>query len=146
MGNICRSPMAEGIMRHKAENAGLNWFIDSAGTGGWHSGEPPDHRAVKKMQYYNINIANLRARQIKATDLLTFDLVYVMDMHNYNELKRLAMNNPTLLSKVKLILNEVKPGKNLPVPDPYYGGDDGFETVYQLLQEACKVIVQKYGE
>jgi len=144
MGNICRSPMAEGILQHKATTAGLDWMIDSAGTGGWHSGEAPDRRAISKLSEYGIDISTLRARKLTHQDLIDFDLIYVMDTDNYNEVKLLAKNRPDLMEKVKFILNEVKPDFNRSVPDPYYGDIENFELVYQLLNPACDAIVAKY--
>jgi len=145
MGNICRSPMAEGILQHKVKAAGLNWVIDSAGTGGWHSGEAPDHRAIFKLKEYNIDISALRARKIQFQDLVDFELIYVMDEDNYKEVKRLANNRNDLMKKVKFILNEVNPNHNRSVPDPYYGNLESFELVYHLLNPACDAILDKYN-
>lgn len=135
--------MAEGILRYKATEAGLNWLIDSAGTSGWHRGEAPDARAVRKMREYGIDIAPLRARQLIPEDLKTFDIVYVMDAENYRDVLKMAQHD-RLKEKVQLIMNELEPGKNQVVPDPYY--NNGFETVYQLLNRACNAIIQKYHE
>lgn len=135
--------MAEGIMRHKIAEAGLDWVVDSAGTSGWHAKQAPDSRAVRKMREYGINIGGLRARKFTAQDLDLFDLIYVMDAENYQEVTGLVQNKAQL-KKVQLILNEVEPGKNLTVPDPYWN-DDGFELVYRLLDGACTAIVERYG-
>jgi len=135
--------MAEGILRHKATEAGLNWLVDSAGTSDWHRGEAPDTRAVRKMREHGIDIAPLRARQLAPKDFETFDLIYVMDAENYRDVLRIALNNQQK-AKVQLIMNEAEPGKNGIVPDPYF--NNGFETVYQLLNQACNAIIQKYSE
>lgn len=142
LGNICRSPMAEGILQDKADAAGLNVDVDSCGTGGWHVGEAPDNRAQATMTAKGIDISGLRARQFSGRDFDKFDLIYAMDQSNYNDVRRMA-NTPEDESKVRMILNESNPNSNMPVPDPYYGGDDGFEQVYQLLDEACDRIVER---
>lgn len=139
LGNICRSPMAEGIMRNVAHEEELEIEVDSAGTGGWHVGEPPDERAVRKMQQKGLDISMLRARQFHVSDFEKFDLIFAMDVHNYNDIIRMARNAEEK-NKVQMILNKRKPGSNESVPDPYYGGMDGFEHVYQLLKEACYII------
>ena len=144
LGNICRSPMAEGILRNKAHSSGLDFEIDSCGTGGWHVGESPDPRSQSKMVEKGLDISGLRARQFKIADFEEFDLIYCMDGSNYEHVSAMASNDEQT-AKVKMILNESSPGSDQNVPDPYYGGRDGFETVYQLLDEACDVIVNKYS-
>lgn len=142
LGNICRSPLAEGIMRTKIKERGLHWQVDSAGTGSWHVGELPDSRSIQKADQYNIDITDQRSRQIIATDLDTFDLVLAMDSSNYQNIMRLATNQAQK-DKVKMIMNFADPGKNQSVPDPYY--NDGFENVYQMLDKACDKIIEKYN-
>ncbi len=142
LGNICRSPLAEGILKDKVEKSGLDVEVDSAGTGGWHVGEKPDSRSIEKAWEYGINISGQRARQFKASDLKEFDMVYAMDASNYSNIIAMAESDSEI-DKVKMILNESSPGSNQAVPDPYYGGADGFETVYQLLDEACDAIINK---
>ena len=141
LGNICRSPMAEGVLRIKAEQAGLNITIDSAGTANYHVGECPDERAIAKAKKYGINISNLKGRQFTIDDFDTFDRIYVMDTSNYQNVLRLARHEADKM-KIELILNELYPGQNMSVPDPYYGGDSGFENVYSLLDQACDRIIE----
>ena len=139
LGNICRSPLAEGIMRSKLSN---DFNVDSAGTGGWHAGELPDKRSISTAKNRGLDITSQRARQFKISDFDTFDYIYVMDNSNYKDVMALAPNEEAK-SKVKLILNELFPNENVDVPDPYYGGQDGFENVFDMLNEACDVIAGK---
>jgi len=139
LGNICRSPLAEGIMKEKIKTHQLDWEVDSAGTGAWHVGELPDPRSIKVGKQNSIDITNQRARQFKASDLNEFDLILAMDSSNYQNIIRLA-NTPQQKNKVKLIMNFARPGMNINVPDPYYG-DNGFDQVYNMLNEACEAIL-----
>ena len=139
LGNICRSPLAEGIMRAKLSK---DFIVDSAGTGGWHAGELPDKRSISTAKNRGLDITSQRARQFKISDFDTFDYIYVMDNSNYKDVMALAPNEEAK-SKVKLILNELFPNENVDVPDPYYGGQDGFEDVFDMLNEACDVIARK---
>lgn len=139
LGNICRSPLAEGIMRSKLSN---DFYIDSAGTGGWHAGELPDKRSIAIAKKYGIDLTNQRARQFHKNDFEAFDCIYAMDMSNYKNVLALAPNEKAK-AKVKLILNEIFPNENVEVPDPYYGGENGFEQVYQMLDKACTRIAEK---
>jgi protein-tyrosine phosphatase len=139
LGNICRSPLAEGIMRAKLSK---DFIVDSAGTGGWHAGELPDKRSISTAKNRGLDITSQRARQFKISDFDTFDYIYVMDNSNYKDVMALAPNEEAK-SKVKLILNELFPNENVDVPDPYYGGQDGFENVFDMLNEACDVIAGK---
>jgi protein-tyrosine phosphatase len=139
LGNICRSPLAEGIMRAKLPE---NYIVDSAGTGAWHSGQLPDKRSVTTAKNRGLDITNQRARQFKVSDFDTFDYIYVMDNSNYKDVLSLAPTEESK-SKVKLILNEIFPNENVDVPDPYYGGDDGFENVFDMLDQACEAIARK---
>lgn len=141
LGNICRSPMAEGIMRYEMEKSGITARIDSAGTSSWHSGEPPDNRAIDNMHHNGIDISMLRARQFKVQDFQHFDRIYVMDVHNYNDVLSLAPDRDAA-AKVQMIMNMVTPGVNQSVPDPYYGGDEGFQQVFDMLTLACRSIIQ----
>ena len=141
LGNICRSPLAEGILQSKLD---ANFFsVDSAGTAAYHIGELPDQRSIAVAKKHGIDISNQKARKFNIKDFIEFDIIYAMDKENYQNLCSLAKNN-TELQKVKMILDEVKPSQNLSVPDPYYGGDDGFQNVYQLLDEACEKISKNY--
>lgn len=140
LGNICRSPLAEGILQSKLPKD--KFLVDSAGTGGWHSGELPDKRSIETAKNKGLDITNQRARQFKTSDFDTFDHIYVMDMSNYKNVLSLSQNE-IQKSKVKLILNELFPNENVEVPDPYYGGQNGFEQVYEMLDKACDIIAEK---
>ena len=142
LGNICRSPLAEGILLAKVNSRGLDIKVDSAGTGGWHVGQGPDHRALAIANKYGIDISQQQARQFSFSDFESFDIIYAMDGSNLSDIVSLANSNEDI-EKVRLILNEINPEDNTPVPDPYYGGDDGFEKVYQLLDAACEIITKK---
>lgn len=140
LGNICRSPLAEGILKSKLIRSKI--FIDSAGTGAYHVGEKPDKRSIAIAQEFGIDITTQQARKFVVEDFERFDLIYVMDNSNYTNVIGLARNEEDK-NKVKFILNEVFPGENLDVPDPYYGGDYGFKNVYKMLDEACDIIAKK---
>lgn len=142
LGNICRSPIADGILRKKVLELGLSVEVDSAGTSGFHTGEQPDERMRKTAKSFGVNIDDLRARQFTVEDFDTFDLIYAMDSSNYNNILSLARSAEDR-SKVRLILNELEPGKNLQVPDPYYGGEQGFIDVFNLLDAATDRIIEK---
>lgn len=142
LGNICRSPLAEGIMQHKARQAGFDWTVDSAGTGYWHVGEMPDHRSIKTARQYGIDIAAQRARQFHAIDFERFDRIFVMDTQNLRDVLRHA-GSEVHRAKVDLILNQIHPGQDRSVPDPYYD-DDGFEHVFQMLDAACGEFVNQH--
>lgn len=142
LGNICRSPLAEGIMTQKAYEKGLNWKIDSAGTAAYHVGNLPDERSIEVANKYGIDLTKQKARQFDVSDFENFDVIYAMDTENYNNIIKLAKDKEDE-QKVKLILNEIEPNSNQPVPDPYYGGDEGFENVYQMLDLACDTILNK---
>lgn len=141
LGNICRSPMADGIMRSISTERKMGLEVDSAGTASYHIGSQPDSRMISTAKEHNIDITNLRARQFQRDDFENYDLIYVMDQSNYENV--LALNDHKPHPKVKLILNEIEPGANHEVPDPYYGGDEGFENVFQMLNEACNIIADK---
>lgn len=138
LGNICRSPLAEGILQSKVDIDTV--IVDSAGTGGYHIGSKPDSRSIAVGLKYNIDITRQRCRKFKAQDFKDFDQIYVMDHGNYNTVTALAQNEEEK-AKVKLILDEVGTGLN-EVPDPYYD-DDGFENVFHLIDEACNIIAKK---
>lgn len=142
LGNICRSPLAEGILQSKVS---ADVKVDSAGTAAYHVGELPDSRSIAVAKKYGIDLTNQRARKFTVNDFDTFDLIYAMDESNYQDILTLARNTEEKL-KVKLILNEVDLNSNQSVPDPYYGGNNGFENVYQLLDEACQIIANKIEE
>lgn len=141
LGNICRSPLAEGVLKHKVQKKGLNWHIDSAGTGDWHVGELPDKRSIAVAKKYGIDLTDQRARHFKRTDLDSFDLILVMDRDNYFDVGRLAKTDEQR-KKVQYIMNFARPNSNAIVPDPYY--DNRFEFVYQLLDEACDAVIEAH--
>ncbi len=142
LGNICRSPLAEGIFRRHVERAGLHEHIhiDSAGTGNWHVGEPPDRRAQACAQGYGVDITGLRARQFSAEDFDRFDYILVMDNQNHANVLRLARNDAHR-NKVSMMLSHGSRGP-VDVPDPYFGGDDGFHAVFAMLEEACAGLLE----
>lgn len=139
LGNICRSPLAEGILKHKLPKH--NFIVESAGTSNYHIGELPDKRSIEVAKKYGIDITNQRGRQFKVSDFDEFNFIYVMDTSNYENVIALARNDDDK-KKVQLILNELD-NELINVPDPYYGGDSGFENVFQLLNQACDRIYIK---
>ena len=146
LGNICRSPIAEGILRHKLEEKGINNVeTDSAGTASYHVGEAPDKRMQATALKNGVDISDLKARQFVQSDYDNFDLIYAMDESNLENMLSLARNEADK-AKVQLILNEYQPGENMEVPDPYYGGDSGFQHVFDLLDESVEVLIQKHCE
>ncbi len=141
LGNICRSPLAEGVLKHKTKELGLDWFVDSAGTGDWHVGELPDKRSIAVAKKYGIDLTDQRARHFKRADLDRFDLVLVMDKENYQDVLHHAKTEEQR-KKVILIMDFVHPGSYAIVPDPYY--DNRFELVYKLLDTACDAIIEAH--
>ena len=140
LGNICRSPLAEGILQSKLSSD--FFIIDSAGTSGHHLGELPDERSIEVASKNDIDITHQRSRKFMKSDFKEFDLIFAMDESNYSNIVSLAASEKDT-KKVKLILNEVYPLSNKSVPDPYYGGNQGFDNVYKMLDEACEVIALK---
>jgi protein-tyrosine phosphatase len=140
LGNICRSPLAEGILKSKVDPNRV--FVDSAGTGNYHVGGLPDSRSIAIAQKYLLDITDQRCRQFRIADFDEFDLIYVMDNSNRRDVLSLARNEKDR-AKVKMILNEIFPNENVDVPDPYTGGDFGFENVYKMLEEACSILATK---
>lgn len=139
LGNICRSPMAEGIMRSKITNYHLNAIVDSCGTADYHIGDSPDRRAQQTLRKNGADISNLKGRQFEISDFDKFDRIFAMDENNYFDLISLARNDMDK-SKVEMIMNQVYPNENIPVPDPYYGGMEGFDNTYKMLDLACENI------
>jgi protein-tyrosine phosphatase len=139
LGNICRSPLAEGILQNKVNPN--NVFVDSAGTGGYHIGNEPDHRSINVATKYGIDISKQRCRKFKVEDFDEFDMIYVMDKSNYNDVIALSRSNSDK-NKVQLLLSE-SDLEILEVPDPYYDEQDGFEYVYHLIDKACEEIAMK---
>lgn len=140
LGNICRSPLAEGILAAKLPQD--RFQVDSAGTGCWHVGKQPDQRSIATAQKKGLDISKQRARQFRAADFEQFDYIFVMDNSNYDEVLAQAKTEAHK-AKVDLIMNELFPGENVDVPDPYYGGQFGFDSVYQMLDEACDQLARK---
>ena len=136
LGNICRSPMAEGVLRHLARERGLAIITDSAGTGNYHVGEPPDGRAQAAMRRRGLDISDLRARQFVAEDFERFDLLLAMDADNLRNMLRLAPT-PAHARKAQLIMDQAPDHPLREVPDPYFGGDAGFDEVHDMLHSAC---------
>ena len=142
LGNICRSPLAEGILKGKTNH--LDVVVDSAGTAAYHIGEQPDIRSIAIAKKYGIDLIDQRARQFCINDFDDFDKIYAMDTSNYTSIISLVRNESDK-DKVDLILNEINPKSFQSVPDPYYGGDNGFQDVYDMLDEACDRIVEQIG-
>ncbi len=143
LGNICRSPLAEGILQHKADKANLGWKVDSAGTGNYHIGEPAHRLSQKVAKLNGIDISHERCRQFKKEDMLGSDRVYVMDRDNYADVKRMS-GHLWDEGKTGLILNELYPGEDREVPDPWYGTEIDFHEVFDMLDAACEKIMEKY--
>ena len=139
LGNICRSPLAEGILKSKVNH--LDVEVDSAGTAAYHLGEQPDIRSIEIAKKYGIDLSNQRARQFSINDFDKFDKIYAMDTSNYANIIALARDESDR-DKVDLILNESNPKSFESVPDPYYGGSNGFQDVFQMLDDACNKIVE----
>lgn len=142
LGNICRSPMADGLMRKKVSDHKLQAIVDSAGTANYHVGGAPDTRMTATARNKGIDISGLKARQFEVTDFDTFDMIYVMDQSNYANVVGLARNESDI-QKVELILDLLPDVNEAEVPDPYYGGQDGFEHVYDLLDKSTDIILNK---
>lgn len=140
LGNICRSPLAEGILASKLPSD--HFKVDSAGTGNYHLGKKPDSRSIQVAKANGIDISKQRARQFIAQDYEEYDYIFAMDGSNLQHILALAPN-PKEKEKVKLILNELFDNENADVPDPYFGLENGFEIVYNMLDEACEVIAKK---
>ncbi|WP_018627169.1 low molecular weight protein-tyrosine-phosphatase [Niabella aurantiaca] len=143
LGNICRSPLAEGILQKKAAEQGLDWEIDSAGTNGYHTGEAPHRLSQKVAALHGIDISGQRARDFAAADFDRFDKIYAMAGDVIDEIRYIARNRFDA-SKVQLIMNETEPGGDQDVPDPWYGPEPGYHEVYDLLEKASDAIIAKY--
>jgi protein-tyrosine phosphatase len=142
LGNICRSPVAEGVMRDVLKKKRLDCVVDSAGTAAYHVGEAPDRRSQKNALKHNIDISNLKARQFTVKDFDDFDRIYVMDESNYQNVLKLSRSQKDI-DKVKFLSDELYPQQHIPVPDPYYDAEDGFENVFQLIHKSCVAIADK---
>lgn len=143
LGNICRSPLAEGILQEKVKKAGLDWVVDSAGTNHYHTGDAPHPLSQKIALINGIDISQQRARRFTSEDLTQFDKIYALAGDVLKDIQ-IITGNKFDSAKVDLLLNEQYPGKNLDVPDPYYGGEPDFHEVYELLDEVCDQLILKY--
>ena len=143
LGNICRSPLAEGILQEKIKKAGLNWEVDSAGTNGLHVGEQPHRLSQKVAKMRGIEIGNQQSRRFVKEDFDRFDRIYAMAADVVEEMKWIGKERYDA-NIVKLLLNESHPGKNKDVPDPWYGSEPGYHQVYDLIDAACEAIIKKY--
>ena len=145
LGNICRSPLAEGILREKARAAGLDWEVDSAGTNGYHTGEAPHRLSQKVARHNGIDIGHQRARQFTAADFQRFDKIYALAGDVVDDIRRISGKqfDP---KKVDLLMNEVHPGKDEDVPDPWYGPEPGYHEVYAMIDTATDKIIAKYTQ
>jgi protein-tyrosine phosphatase len=143
LGNICRSPLAAGLLREKLSMCNIDGTVDSAGFEPYHNGDTADDRAQQVAKKHGIDLSTHRARLFRKSDFDTYDKIYVMDDGNYRDVLYMARNEEDK-KKVDYIMNEVDPGKNLHVPDPYYGGLFQFEEVFQLLDQACTKIIARY--
>lgn len=143
LGNICRSPLAEGILKSKVNSNKI--LVDSAGTSDFHQGDLPDSRSIKIAKQYGIDITNQRSRPFIIADFDTFDIIYVMDKSNFQNILNLARNDADK-QKVKLILAENSLSKVTEVPDPYYDSEQGFNLVFKMLDKACEIISNKLND
>ncbi|HNR17113.1 MAG TPA: low molecular weight protein-tyrosine-phosphatase [Chitinophagaceae bacterium] len=143
LGNICRSPLAEGILQEKAFKAGLSWSVESAGTNSYHTGEPPHPLSQKVAKLNGIDISQQRARRFKADDFDIYDKIYALADDVMEEMKKIARNKFDA-AKTNLLMNELYPGKNMDVPDPWYGPEPGYHEVYKMIDQVCEKIIEKY--
>ena len=143
LGNICRSPLAEGILQEKAFKSGLSWSVESAGTNGYHTGEAPHLLSQKVAKINGIDISHQRSRNFIAEDFEIFDKIYALAEDVLDDIKRIAGKRFDA-AKADLLLNELYPGENMDVPDPWYGPERGYHEVYKMIEKVCDVIVEKY--
>lgn len=141
LGNICRSPLAQGILEHLTRQLELDWHIDSAGTSDWHTGEAPCDGSIDIARKNGIDISHYAGRQVTLEDFKYFDLILAMDSSNYQNLKQMAPDQDSI-KKIRLILNFSYPGENRSVPDSYYTGN--YSEVFDLLNDSCLAIVEYY--
>jgi protein-tyrosine phosphatase len=144
LGNICRSPLAEGILQHKAFKAGLYWSVESAGTNGCHAGDPPHPLSQKVAKLNGIDICRQRARNFTAEDFEVYDKIYALAGDVLDDIRHIAKNKFDG-SKIDLLMNELYPGRNMDVPDPWYGPERGYHEVYKMLEKVCDKIIEKYS-
>ena len=144
LGNICRSPLAEGILENMAQKANLNWIVDSAGTNGYHVGEAPHPLSQKVARLHGIDISTQQARKFIADDFIRFDKIYALAEDVLDEMKWIA-GKKFDTSKAELLMNEIYPGKNIDVPDPWSGPESGYIHAFKMIDEACRKIIEKYS-
>jgi protein-tyrosine phosphatase len=142
LGNICRSPLAEGILQNKARQAGLDWMVDSAGTNGYHNGEAPHQLSQRVAKLNGINISHQRSRKLTPEDFDRFDRIFAMAEDVVDEMKRIGRSKFNPL-KVDLLMNELYPGENREVPDPWAGPEEGYHEVYNMINQACDKIIEQ---
>lgn len=143
LGNICRSPIAEGLLADKVKKQGLDWQVDSAGTEHYHIGSAPHQHSQEICRRNNVDITYQRARQFSAADFDNYDKIYALADDVYNNIERIG-GSAADMSKVELFLNELTPGSDESIPDPYYGGADGYVLVYDLIDKTCDAIINRY--
>ena len=143
LGNICRSPLAEGILQLKAQQAKLDWEIESAGTNGYHTGEAPHHLSQKVAKANGIDISKQVSRRFTKEDVEKYDVIFAMAEDVMQDIKRIAKEKFDT-RKVRLFLEELYPGENRDVPDPWYGEEDGYTEVYTIIDEACEAIIKQH--
>lgn len=144
LGNICRSPLAEGILQHKAFEAGLQWSVESAGTNGYHTGEAPHHLSQKVAKLNGIDICQQRSRKFVPEDFDMYDKIYAMASDVISDMRRIAKGKFNA-GKVDLLMNELYPGRDMDVPDPWYGPEPGYHDVYKMIDKACDKIIERYS-
>ncbi|NJO24875.1 MAG: low molecular weight phosphotyrosine protein phosphatase [Bacteroidia bacterium] len=142
LGNICRSPLAEGILQHKAWKAGLRWSVESAGTNSYHTGDPPHPLSQKVARIHGIDISQQRARRFSAADFEIYDKIYALAGDVMEEMRRIAKNKFDT-AKAELLMNELFPEENIDVPDPWYGPEPGYHETFKLIDAACEAIIAK---
>ncbi len=142
LGNICRSPLAEGILQEKAFKAGLNWSVESAGTNGYHTGDPPHRLSQKVARLNGIDISQQRSRRFVPEDFERFDKIYALASDVINDIGYIAKEKFNG-KKIDLLMNELYPGRHLDVPDPWYGDEPDYHQVYKMLDEVCEKIIEK---
>lgn len=143
LGNICRSPLAEGVLQHKADAANLGWQVDSAGTNSYHTGEAPHRLSQKVAKMNGIDISTQCARRFRADDFVKYDKIYAMARDVIDEMKWIA-GNKFDVSKVDLLMNELHPGKNEDIPDPWYGAEPGYHITYDMIDKATDALIEKH--
>jgi protein-tyrosine phosphatase len=143
LGNICRSPIAEGLMRDKIKKNGLNWTVDSAGTNSYHTGEAPHKFSQKVCLTNGVDISEQKARTFVVGDFLKYDIIYAMADDVYRDIKKMAGTSEDM-GKVRFFLDELGGAKGASVPDPWYGNENAYMPVYTLINKVCNAIIEKY--